>query len=172
MCNCNKKCCNSKKNVIPHRNYHETLDDFNSSKGILYPIYANIIIDSNIVKDSYTLDSSIFINKMINIFNGHESCSNKVVGYFASLPSKSDKRGYTISMSFCAPIDYNLFNYRYARFFAMRKALSENCLLAHCDKKQQIIYSKGFPLYYFSYGNTIMDQFNYFRSKCDKYYHQ
>lgn len=169
MCNCNCKCNKSK--VIPRQAYTETLNEFIGKKGLLYPIYANTIIN-DIAAASVEMDASQFINKIINIFEGHDSCSNRVVGYFASLPDSSAKNGYMISMSFCSPEDYHVFSQRYARFFAMRKALSGNGLLAHCEKKQQVIFTECLPLYYFGYGNTIMDQFKRFTIKCDKYYNK
>lgn len=168
---CSGKCdCKSKK--IPRKAYTETIKEFVAKKGLLCPVYADTVIE-DINKLASYCDGSAVVNKVLNLMNRHESCSNKVVGYFASLPT-GDKEGpkFMTAMSFCVPCDYPQFDRTFAKFSAMRKALAGNGMMAHCSKRQQVIFSQGTssPIYYFTYGNEVSKQLEVFMSKCDKYY--
>ena len=171
---CNSKCdCRTKK--IPRKAYTETINKFNEMKGLLCPIYADTIIE-DLTTAKWATDGSEVVNKVLNIMEGHESCSNKVIGYFAALPNNeaSAVRKFTIAMSFCVPCDYDVFNHTFAKFWAMIKAMRNDNLLAHCDKTQQVIFSydQGSPIYYFVYGNAVQHQLARFETKCDKYYNK
>jgi len=156
---------------ISNKVYAQTLREFNLAEGILSPIFADIIF-----KDPFYVKSGDQtageINNILDIVNGSPSVTNKVVGYFAAKKntdaSYSDK--YITAMSFCAAEDYKDFNSRYARFLAMRKCLSNSCMMIHVNKAQQVI-SKGYwPLYYFDKDNTINIQLMEFETRCVKYY--
>lgn len=166
------KNCTCKTKTISRRVYTETNKEFFGKKGLLYPIYANRVI-SPLYDKNY--ERSGTINNVINLMNGHESCSNKVIGYFSALPvNDGTSTKFATSMSFCVPSDYDVFNRLYAKFSAMRKCLSGNGLKAHIDRHQQVIAGNWHedPIYYFGYGYTVADQFDAFLTKCNKYYHK
>jgi len=171
---CNSK-CDGRTKKVPRKAYTETINKFNEMKGLLSPIYADVVIEDLSAARWYA-DGSEVVNKVLNIMNGHESCTNKVVGYFAALPctDPSATSKYTVAMSFCVPCDYDVFNHKFAKFWAMIKAMRNDNMLAHCDKSQQVIlsYETSSPIYYFVYGNTVQHQLARFESKCEKYYNK
>jgi hypothetical protein len=165
MCN---SCSCSKGKTVSRQTYNTILQEFNSKKGLLYPIYANTIISD--IFDAK--DGSAVINNVLKLMQGHESCSNRVVGYFAALPDNTEQK-FKVGMSFCVPSDYPVFNMDFARYLAMTKTLAGCGMLTKVNKERQVIFSDPFsPVYYFGYKNTIADQYDMFINKCIKYYHK
>lgn len=166
MCNNNK----SKSKYITNRQYHEILQDFNAINGILSPIYADRVITNpfNVERGDY---HSGMVNNVVNMIEGAPSTANKVIGYFAAVRNDqtNDSCKFNMSMSFCAPDDYEVFNTRYARYLAMCKCLSNKGLMIHVDKPKRVIGSH-YPAYYFCLNNTICHQYVAFNSRCVNYY--
>jgi hypothetical protein len=145
-----------------------TLDEFLRQKGILYPVYADRVF-TNPFKYN---DNTDIINNITNLMDGKETCSNKIIGYFAAIKG-TDINGpkYTTSMSFCVPEDYCVFRTKYAKFLAMTKCINNNGLLVHVSKHQRVIISDGYwPIYYFNEGNTIGTQYYHFEMRCERYF--
>lgn len=173
-----------KTKAIPNRVYSATANEFSAKRGLLYPIYADTIVQ-DIFKDyDYNLDFSNVVKNTLDLLHNSENCTNKCIGYFAALPIENSENKYMVAMSFCVPGDFKVFSRKYSKFLAMRKALSDNGILCHVTRvkknetgekvtvlnKSQVIASSSYPVYYFSYGHTISDQYKRFTDKCDKYY--
>ena len=151
--------------------YSRALEEFSNAEGILSPIYADTIIKDPFYVKSGDVTAGT-ISNVLDIIDGSAKITNRVVGYFAA--KKDDhsfsENKYIMAMSFCAPEDYEEFSSRYARFLAMRKCLSNSCMMIHVNKAQRVITKGYWPIYYFDKDNTIDIQLMEFETRCIKYY--
>jgi hypothetical protein len=164
----------NKAKTIPPNIYRNTLNEFYDISGILSPIYANnVLINPFNTKAGSDYNSSV-VNNVLAMIDGESSTVNRVIGYFAAVKDNTvdNSNKFIIAMSLCVPEDYKLFRTQYGRFLAMRKCLSNNCMLIHVDKPQRVITSTSahWPIYCFNKDNTISHQFMAFEARCNNYY--